>query len=306
MFLLDNLGAVLCEQIDQASTADTYSNDVGVHGKFKTGAISHTIVGGWSRVHQTYNFGYFHDFGPSQPYNLYLPFRPASPNYIVPELSTDFVIDDESTRGWYMGDTLGILHDRLLLTGGFRRVTQGIEDSVRDNSIPPDSYHKSAFSPSVAGLLKVTPRLMVYSNFIQALEPGWIAPIGTRNAGQALPPFFSNQIEIGAKAHFDRWIGSVSLYRISQANGVEDVSTNPPTFTQAGRQVNIGAELSFSGDLTPGLRALLSASFIHPRQYSTQNAATEGKSPASIPGESERVNLSWDVPHLRRLACPAI
>ena len=301
VYLLDYSGSVLCEQIDQSSKTDSYSNDVGIRGKFNTGAVSHTIVGGWSRVHQTNNFGYFHDFGPSQPYNLYLPFRPTSPNFVLPQPSTDFVIDDESTKGWYVGDTLGILRDRLLLTGGVRRVNQGIKDSVRDNTVPPDSYHESAFTPSVAGLFKLTSHVMIYSNFIQALEPGWIAPIGTKNAGQALPPFFSNQIEFGAKGHFDGWIGSLSLYRISQANGVEDVSTNPPTFTQDGRQVNKGVELSFSGDLIDGLHALLSASFIHSRQLSTQNPSTEGKSPSSIPGTSERVNLSWDIPHLRRL-----
>ena len=65
--------------------------------------------------------------------------------------------------------------------------------------------------------------------------------------------------------------------------------------------MNKGAELSFAGDLTHGLHALLSASFIHPRQHSTQDPSTEGKSPSSIPGASERVNLSWDVPYLRRL-----
>jgi iron complex outermembrane receptor protein len=232
---------------------------------------------------------------------LYLPFRPTTPNFILPELSTDFVIDDESTKGGYVGDTLGLLQDRLMFTGGVRRVTQGIKDSVRDGSVAPASYHKSAFTPSVAGLFKLTSHLMIYGNFIQALEPGWIAPLGTKNAGQALPPFLSNQVEFGAKAHFDGWIGTMAMYRISQANGVEDVSTNPPTFTQDGRQVNKGVELSFAGDLVHGLHAILSASFIHSRQHATQNPLTEGKSPSSIPSASERVNLSWDVPHLRRL-----
>jgi iron complex outermembrane receptor protein len=301
VFLLDDSGSVLCEQIDQATNNENYSNDVGVHGKFNTGPVSHTIVAGWNRVQQTTNFGYFHDFGPSQPYNLYLPYRPTFPNFILPHLSTDFVVDDQSTKGWYLGDTLGFLNDRLLVTGGFRRVTQGIKDSVRDNSIPPDSYHESAFTPSVAGLFKMTSHIMIYSNFIQALEPGWLAPIGTKNAGQALPPFFSNQIEFGAKGHFERWIGTLALYRISQANGVEDVSTNPPTFTQDGRQINKGVELSFAGDLTHSLHALLSASFINPRQLSTHDPSTEGKSPSTIPGATERVNLSWDVPHLKRL-----
>lgn len=66
-------------------------------------------------------------------------------------MSTNFVVDDQSTKEWYLADTLGFLNDRLLLTGGFRRVTQGIKDSVRDNSIPRDSYHESAFTPSAAG-----------------------------------------------------------------------------------------------------------------------------------------------------------
>lgn len=142
---------------------------------------------------------------------------------------------------------------------------------------------------------------MIYSNFIQALEPGWLAPIGTKNAGQALPPFFSNQVEFGAKGHFDKWIGTLALYRISQANGVLDVTTNPPTFTQDGRQINKGIGLSFAGDLTHKLHAFLSASFIHPRQHSTHDPSTEGKSPSTIPGATERINLSWDVQHVKHL-----
>jgi iron complex outermembrane recepter protein len=144
-------------------------------------------------------------------------------------LSTGFVIDDQSTKGWFLGDTLGVFRDRLLLTGGFRLVTQTIKDSVRDNSIPPDSYRESAVSPSVAGLFKLTSHVSLYGNFIQALEPGWIAPIGTKNAGQVLPPYFSNQIEFGAKADLGTWLGTFALYRTSQANGCGecgDESTN--------------------------------------------------------------------------------
>jgi iron complex outermembrane receptor protein len=301
VLILDYTGAVLCEQIDQATRNDNYSNDVGIHGKFNTGSLSHSFMAGWSRIQQTTNFGYFHDFGPSQPYNLYLPYRPTEPNFILPELSTDYVIDDESTKGWYVGDTLGVFRDRLLLTGGFRRVTQSIKDSVRDNSIPPASYRESAVTPSVAGLFKLSSQVSLYGNFIQALEPGWIAPIGTKNAGQALPPFFSNQIEFGAKANFGKWLGTLALYRISQANGVISAVTNPPTFTQDGRQVNKGLEVSFAGDLLHGLHAILSASFIDPKQRSTGDPATEGKSASTIPTAAERVYLSWDLSKIKGL-----
>jgi iron complex outermembrane receptor protein len=299
--ILDDTGAVLCEQIDQATRNDNYSNDVGIRGKFNTGSLSHSFMAGWSRIQQTTNFGYFHDFGPSQPYNLYLPYRPTAPNFIPSELSTDYVIDDQSTTSWYVGDTLGVFRDRLLLTGGIRRVTQSIQDSVRDNSIPPASYRESAVTPSVAGLFKLTSRVSLYGNFIQALEPGWIAPIGTKNAGQVLPPFFSSQVEFGAKANFGKWLGTLALYRISQANGVISAVTNPPTFTQDGRQVNKGLEVSFAGDLLHGLHAILSASFIDPKQRSTEDPATEGKSASTIPTAAERAYLSWDLSRIKGL-----
>ena len=293
--ILDYTGTTLCEQINQATRNDHYSNDVGIRGKFNTGSFSHSFVAGWNRIQQTSNFGPFHDFGPSQPYNLYLPYRPTAPNFILPELSTDFVIDDQSTKGWYLGDTLGVFRDRVMVTGGFRLVTQTIKDSVRDNSIPPDSYRESAVTPSVAGLFKLTSHVSLYGNFIQALEPGWIAPIGTKNAGQVLPPYFSNQIEFGAKADLGAWLGTFALYRISEANGVESAVTNPPSFIQDGRQINKGLEISFAGDLVHRLHAILSASFIDPKQQFTQDPTTEGKSASTIPGATERVYLSWDV-----------
>jgi iron complex outermembrane receptor protein len=299
--LLDYSGTVLCEQINQVSTQENSSNDVGIRGRVNTGMVSHSFLGGWNRVQQTGNFGDFNDYGPSQTYNLYMPYRPTVPNFILPALSNDFFVDDRSTKGWYLGDTARLFRDRLLITGGFRRTTISLKGTSRENIIPPGLYSDSAFTPSVAGLFKLTSHLSLYGNFIQALEPGWTAPIGTKNAGQAFPPFISNQVEFGAKGHFGRWIGTLALYRISEANGVVSAVTNPPTFTQNGRQVNKGIEIDFTGDLLPGLHAILSASFIDSKQRSTGDPTTEGKSTATIPGATERVNVSWDVVRVKGL-----
>jgi len=301
VILLDYSGAVLCEQINQVSTQENSSNDVGIRGRVNTGTVSHSLLGGWNRVQQTGNFGDFNDYGPSQPYNLYTPYRPTSPNFSIPTLSNDSSVHDLSTRGWYLGDTAGLFRDRLLITGGFRRTTISQKGTSRDNIIPPYLYSHSAFTPSAAGLFKLTSHLSLYGNFIQALEAGWIAPIGTKNAGQVFPPITSNQVEFGAKGYFGRWIGTLALYRISEANGVISAVTNPPTFTQDGRQVNKGIEIDFTGDLLPGLHAILSASFIDSKQRSTGDPTTEGKSSATVPGATERVNLSWDVVRVKGL-----
>jgi iron complex outermembrane receptor protein len=150
-------------------------------------------------------------------------------------------------------------------------------------------------------LFQITPNISLYGNFIQALEPGAVAPPETKNAGQVFPPAISNQVEAGAKAHFGRWAGTIAFYRISEAYGVVSAVTDPPTFTQNGRQVDKGIEIGFAGDVVPSLHAILSVSFINSRQHSTGIPETEGKSVSSVPGATERVDLSWDVFQVRNL-----
>ena len=301
-FLLDYSGTVLCEQFNQASVPENYSTDVGLRGKVHTGGVSHVLLGGWNRVHDTARYGDFNNYGPSQPYNLYTSYRPKSPNYSFPVVSLDNVVDDQSTKGWYLGDIAGLMNDRLLLTGGFRRTTMRGNETLRGNTSPSSQFHESAFTPSAAGLFKLNARVSIYGNFIQALEPGWIAPPDTNNAGQIFPPMVSNQFEVGAKAQLRGWISTLALYRISEANGVVNGATNPPTFTQEGRQVNKGVELNFAGDFYRSLHAILSASFIDSQQGSTGDPTIEGKRTAIVPGETARANLNWDIPHAKGLA----
>ena len=175
-------------------------------------------------------------------------------------------------------------------------------EMFRGNRSPSNQFHQSAFTPSVAGLFKLTSTVSIYGNFIQALEPGSIAPPDTKNAGQIFPPMVSNQFEIGAKSQVRGWISTLALYRITEANGVIDGSTNPPTFSQDGRQVNKGVEINLAGDFYRGLHAILSASLIDSRQRSTGDPTVEGKNTAIVPGATERVNLNWDVPHAKGFA----
>ena len=301
VLLLDYSGTILCEQRNQLSEQNNYSTDFGLRGKVHTGAVSHSLMTGWNRVHDMASFGDFNDYGPSQPYNLYTSYRPTSPNYSFPVVSADFVVDDESTKGWYIGDTAGLLRDRLLLTGGFRRTTMSGKETYRDGT-PPGRFHQTAFTPSAAALFKATSHLSLYGNFIQALEPGFIAPPDTKNAGEIFPPLVSNQVEVGAKLQVRAWISTIALYRISEANGVVSTTTNPPTFSQDGRQVNTGLEVDFVGDVFHGLHAILSGSFIDSRQRSASDPTIEGKRAANVPAATERVNLNWDIPRTKALA----
>jgi iron complex outermembrane receptor protein len=150
--------------------------------------------------------------------------------------------------------------------------------------------HGSKFIPSIAAAGE--PRLRT---------PVFVAPPETKNAGQVFPPAISNQVEAGAKSHFSGWAETIAFYRLSEAYGAESAITNPPTFTQNGRQVDKGIEIGFTGDVVPSLHAILSVSFINARQHSTGIPETEGKSVSSVPCATERVDLSWEVFHVKNL-----
>ncbi|WP_433984460.1 hypothetical protein RBB78_06210 [Tunturiibacter empetritectus] len=165
VILLDYSGTLLCEQYSQVYTQENYSNDVGVRGKFRTGSLTHSVVAGWNRMQQTGSYQETNDLGPSQPYNLYTQYRPNARNIILPESPPIVLRDNHSTKGWYLGDTIGMVRDKLLVTGGFRRSTVRLQDNFLDNMPSPSLYLKSAFTHAAASLFQVTPEYFALWQF---------------------------------------------------------------------------------------------------------------------------------------------
>ncbi len=172
---------------------------------------------------------------------------------------------DDSIGGWgkwseslessiALADTLGFLDERLLLTAGVRR--QSIESkffNFRTDALR-SQYDKSAITPAFGLLVKPWDFASLYGNYIEALEQGPTAPIGTANEGEIFPPSVTNQIELGVKLDLDGLGLTAGLFQIERPNGITDATTN--RFSADGQQRNRGFELTAFGELRPDLRLL--------------------------------------------------
>jgi iron complex outermembrane recepter protein len=165
-------------------------------------------------------------------------------------------------------------------------------------------YDQGAFTPGAALSVLPVPAVTAYVSFLQALEQGPVAPSTASNAGEQLAPYRSNQVEVGVKTSFGGFAVNAAVFRIEKANAYNDSSVGGGAYvyTEDGRQVNAGAELSFSGKVLPDLTLLGGASILDASIEKTNNAALKGKSPQAVPEELARLFAEYSTPWVAGLA----
>lgn len=174
-----------------------------------------------------------------------------------------------------IADAASIANGRVTLIAGVRRVTIGSTQRDPDGTVVSD-YRESRFTPAVALLVKPVPRLTLYGNYIQALQRGPTAPVGTTNANEAFPPSLARQYELGAKYEIGRAVGvTFATYGITQPSSLTDPVTR--IFSVDGEQRNRGLELSAFGEIVHGIRVLGGASRIDAVQVRTEDADGDGR-----------------------------
>jgi iron complex outermembrane receptor protein len=157
-----------------------------------------------------------------------------------------------------------------------------------------DGYDQSAFSPSVAVVVKPLENVTVYGNWIQGLQPGTVVPQPFANAGDIFPPYKSTQFEAGVKVDWGKLSTTASVFQISQPSILTDVVSN--TQFLGGEQVNQGLELNFFGELMPGARVLGGAMFLNAVLAKTQGGLTDGWTAPFSPGVQLNLGGEWDLP----------
>ena len=222
--------------------------------------------------------------------NLYKPVFVARPAF------------DDSIGGWgkwseslessiALADTLGFLDERLLLTAGIRR--QSIESksfNYRTDALR-SQYDKSAITPAFGLLVKPWDFASLYGNYIEALERGPTAPIGTVNEGEIFPPSVTNQIELGMKLDLDGLGLTAGLFQIERPSAFTDANNR---FGLNGEQRNRGFELTAFGELRPDLRLLGGFTYLDSKLIRTQGGRFDGKNTPGVPELTAVLNLEYD------------
>lgn len=173
-----------------------------------------------------------------------------------------------------IADTISSLNNRVQLTAGLR--AQNVQ-SANFNAVTgalTTSYDQTVVSPAVALIVKPLENVSLYGNYIQGLQQGTVVQAPFANAGTILPPYVSNQIEVGVKADWGTFTTTAALFQITQPS----VITNTTTNTQGvnGQQVNQGLELNVFGEPMKGFRVLGGAMFLNPVLAKTAGGVTNG------------------------------
>jgi iron complex outermembrane receptor protein len=282
------------------SRFDTLSENTVVEatlrGRVETGPLRHLLAFSASRIGS--DGGSRFVTGSARPTNVYAP--PFIPESALPALAPFGRTGTTTIRGVAIGDEIGLWNDRILFTAGLRWSDVVVRNFNPDSGARTSRYQADRISPAFGLVVRPTPELSLYANYVEALEQGGVAPTTAVNAGEAAPPLVSDQVEIGAKYDFGRVAVTAALFRIEKANSYVDPASR--RFTTEGRQVHQGLELTAFGELLPGLRLIAGVTLLDAEVTRSAGGALDGRRPVAVPRSYGSIGLDWDVPGVPGLA----
>jgi iron complex outermembrane recepter protein len=276
-----------------------------LHGNFEAAGIKHELrVGLLQR-------NYSEDYEAKQAYNwvgtgnLYTPFTlPADPtprdkNTQRASRSTEVSVSDAMSWGaWSLW--LGL------------RNTSFHSESVRTDGSRPINYNQSFTTPFAALGFKPRVGSFVYVSAGQGIETDAVPnrPTLFVNAGQALPAFKSNQIELGWKQQLnEEGLLALTLFRINKPYYDDLTSVNDPSIPAgealrvggARRAIHQGLEASYVARLSKNLSISAQATYLDAKVSESVDPSIIGKRTQNTAPLTAALSLAWQVPQVSGL-----
>jgi len=280
-------------QMNNSSDYGLYRTaEAGLRATARTGPIDHQL----SFTATSYNAEFGSAFVVGAPFatNIYNPTIIARPNIPTPAANKTSTSDMTSIG---FADTLSAADKRVQLTvgGRFQRVAAANFDPI--TGLQDSTYDQSAFSPSVALVVKPWQNVSIYGNWIQGLQQGVIVGPQYQNSGQVFAPYKSTQFEAGVKVDWGgKFTTTVSAFQIARPSTIAVPGATLPTLTLDGEQVNQGLEFNVFGEPIEGVRLLGGMMFLNPVLTKTQGGATDGWIAPFSPTFQFNLAGEWDLP----------
>lgn len=274
------------------------TGEAGLRWRFATGKVKHVVTTSLVRFDSdsknAFAFGDFAGFA-NNIYNPTVIAQPAANAFLGGVLNNPKVTEAVTTSSIAVADSITLLDDRLIVTFGARRQT--IENSSFDatSSAQTASYKDSAVTPIGGVVYKLSKDYSLYANYIEGLVKGDTAPAMNGgnpviNAGQALAPFKTKQIEAGLKFDNGTMGGAVGIYQSEKpVSGFNTANV----FGTVSDQTFRGLEVTAYGRVHPQITVLGGLSLL--------DSENNGKDAIGAPKSQANVGAEWMVPGIADL-----
>lgn len=274
----------------------TVSGNAGFRSKFDTGFVSHAVNVAFTGFNQEAGYGYVTSDPVGIPSNIYNPSPlPAIDGGRPPQGKSS----DTTLTGVAVADTMSFLNDTVLLTLGVRRQNVKQDSFTPPTGVPAGSYEADATSPLAAIVVKPVRNVSLYANYAEGLSQGTVVGAGFSNVGTVLAPYKSKQAETGIKIDWGTITTTAALFQIAQPS---QIVTAANALTYDGEQRNRGLELNAYGLLMPGLRGMVSATFMRPELTNPSDPTQRGNDAPGVPDKTFSGSLDWDTPWVSGLS----
>jgi iron complex outermembrane receptor protein len=294
-------------QFGRADWGDLWNIETGARAEFDTGPLGHTLTIAYS--YQRFGEDFRGVAFPTEVVtgNIYAgDLTRVRPPTLVDD-QTYYILYKNEADGLLIADEIALFDERLLITAGLRYVDIRQENfdfaAPTPNGLPFNIYEASRWSPSFGVVAKAADNISIYANYLEAVEPGRVAPGNAINAGAATPAGISRQYEVGAKAEFDGWGATVAAFDIARPSVFLDPVTRE--FGLFGEARHRGLEADLFGEPVTGLRLFASAMVLDAEVRASPGGALDGNRPVSVPDFTFAAGVDADIPPLPGLAVMA-
>ena len=266
--------------------------NLGLEGKFDTGAIQHTL--GLRADYLTRNY-WQHSAATSNAFdtNLYDPIvdaseqMPTSYPTIVPYADNRYV-------SYTLTDQMSMLDDKLQVILGAR-----YQDIDTKNLYKKTKYSSDKISPSLGLVVKPFGEdLSFYASYVEGLSEGVTVsdityPTAT-NKGETLAPYQTKQYELGTKYQVGSWLNTLALYQIEKPEVYQDTVTKAVKDDAETR--SRGIEFSTAGQLTEDLSLMANLAYIDAEYVKSGTASQVGNTVIGTPDFTAGLGMDYKIP----------
>ncbi|MDF3836448.1 TonB-dependent receptor [Cupriavidus basilensis] len=291
--IVDAAGDVSVSDSNYRFNVDRATADTGLRARFDTGAVGHSLTVHLSAYRDALGRG-VNASTTTLLTNLYQPVALAEQSLASPAGTPR--ASESTLTGVALADTLSMLDKRVQLTLGVRH-QRVRSDNFSAAGAAASRYDRSALTPMLGLVVRPWPQVSLYANRVEGLSKGDSAPSSAGNAGEVFAPYKATQYETGVKLEHGRLMATLSAFQITKPGG----QMTGTLFAADGEQRNRGLELGLSGEATPGLRLLASATMLDARLTRSSDPGTAGKTAIGVPSFQANLGAEWDTPFVPAL-----